>query len=394
MPALAGFWSSPLLSQNTNPFKRKQRLALTQPQMVYIGSVTGKAGEGIYHSTFDPKTGQLTRPTFAAEAHNPSYLASARPGSRQVLYAANEGDEHSSFLSSFLIDPKSGALSPLNRVPCGTGPCYVAVNAAANAAFCANYMGSSVNSFKIGQDGSLSSVVEQVNFRGDEFGHHGPNAARQDAPHPHSANLSPDNRFLIVNDLGNDNIVTFFIHPETARLGPPRLNDCRRPGSGPRHLAFHPNARWAYGVNELTSTVQHYLWNATHGAASGEPEALLTEANDEVSTLDAGYHGANTAAEIVVSPDGNYVLVSNRGENSLVVFRVDATGGGLSLVQRIACGGKIPRQFTLDGSGNWLLCGNSGSNTITVFTRDEASGKLSGPVQTLPIDGPQMILFA
>ena len=383
-----------MFAQSANPFKRKTKSIPAQPQRLYIGSVTGKPGEGIYLAYLNPTTGQLTKPTFAAEAHNPSYLASARPGSRHVLYAANEGDEHNSAISSFLIDPKTSALTGINRVPCGTGPCYVSVDASAKAAFCANYMGSSVDSFKVNTDGSLSPMVEQLNFKLPEFGLHGPNAARQDASHPHSANISPDNRFLIVNDLGNDNIVTLYIHPETAKLGPPRLNECNRRGSGPRHLTFHPNERWAYGVNELTSTVQHYLWNATHGVAGAEPVALLTEAGDEVSTLDAGFHGANTAAEIVVSPDGNYAVVSNRGENSLVVFKIDATSGALSFVQRVSCGGKIPRQFTLDSSGNWLLCGNSGSNSITVFAREEASGKLTGPVQTLAIDGPQMILFA
>ncbi len=392
MPAAAGFWS-PLFGQSTNPFRRKPKNLPAQPQPVYIGSVTGKPGEGIFLAYFNAATGQLSQPKIAAEAHNPSFLATARPGSRHILYAANEGDDHSSFISSFLIDPKTAALTPLNRVPCGVGPCFVSVDATASSAFCANYTGSSVDSFKVNPDGSLSPMVEQLDFRKAEFGHQGPNTARQDASHPHSANISPDNRFLIVNDLGNDNIVTFYIDPQTAKLGPPRLNNCRRKGSGPRHLAFHPNARWVYGVNELTSTVQHYLWNATHGAGSGEPMALLTEAGEELSTVDNAHKGVNTAAEIVVSPDGNYIIVSNRGENSLVVFRIDQTSGALSFAQRIACGGIIPRQFTLDPSGNWLLCGNSGSNTITVFARDEASGKLTGPVQTVAIDVPQMVLF-
>jgi len=394
MPAIAGFWHYSLFAQSINPFKRKIKNVPTQTQPVYIGSVTGKPGEGIYLAYFNPTTGQLTDPTLAAEAHNPSYLTLARLGSRHVLYAANEGDEHSSGVSSYLIDPKTSALTGLNKVPCGTGPCYVSVNASASAAFCANYMGSSVNSFQVKTDGSLSPMVEQLNFKLAEFGHHGPNAARQDASHPHSASISPDNRFLIVNDLGNDNIVTLSIHPDTAKLGPPRLNECKRKGSGPRHLTFHPNKRWAYGVNELTSTVQHYLWNTTDGIAGSGPLALLTWAGDEVSTLAAGFHGMNTAAEILVSPDGQYMVVSNRGENSLVVFKIDTTSGALSFVQRVPCGGKIPRQFTLDSTGNWLLCGNSGSDSITVFAREQASGKLSGPVQTLAINGPQMILFA
>ena len=187
-------------------------------------------------------------------------------GKRQILYAANEGqDEHSSGISSFLIDPGTGSLSPLNKVSAGgTGPCFVSVNGTGSAAFCADYSGSAVASFQVKADGSLTEPVSRLDFRLPAFGHHGPNSARQDAPHPHSANVSPDNRFLVVNDLGNDDIVTFYIKPGTAELGPPQLNACRVPGSGPRHIAFHPNGRWVYGINELASTIQHYLWNATH----------------------------------------------------------------------------------------------------------------------------------
>ena len=339
-------------------------------------------------------TGQLTPPTLAAATHNPSFLASARVGTRHVLYAVNEGDAHTSAIASFLIDPATAALTPLNKVPSGTGPCFVSVDGTASSVFCANYMGSSIDSFRINPDGTLSQAVEHLDFHEKQFGHQGPNKVRQDAPHPHSATISPDNRFLIVNDLGNDKIVTFFIHPETARLGPPQLNECRDPGSGPRHVAFHPNQRWVYGINEIACTIQQYLWNTTHAAGGSQPVALLTEAGQAISTLDPAFHGTNTAAEIVVSPDGNYLIASNRGENSLVVFHIDPIRGTPSVVQRIACGGKTPRQFTLDPSGKWLLCGNSESATVTVFARDESSGRLTGPVQTLPIDNPQMVLFA
>jgi len=377
--------------QNFFSRKRKQPMA---EALVYIGTDTiNSPAKGIYLARFNPATGQLSNPTLAAETVRPSFLASAQAGKRQMLYAANEGqDEKTSGISSFLIDPATGALNSLNKVSAGgSGPCYVSVNATGSAAFCADYAGSAVASFQIRPDGTLTEPVSRLDFRLPAFGHRGPNSARQDASHPHSATLSPDNRFLVVNDLGNDTIVTLYIHPDTAQLGAPQLNPVRVPGSGPRHIAFHPNQRWAYGINELSSTIQHYLWNTTHASA---PVALLTEADAAVSTLDAGFHGANTAAEIALSPEGDFLLCSNRGENSLVVFHIDPATGAPAFVQRISCGGKTPRQFTLDPTGKWLLCGNQDSGSITVFSRNEATGHLTGPVQTLPVEMPQMILFA
>ena len=138
------------------------------------------------------------------------------------------------------------------------------------------------------------------------------------------------------------------------------------------------------------------LWNTTRGdAAHGVPaQALLTGTEHSVSTLDPNYHGTNTAAEIAVAPSGGYVYVSNRGENSIVVFAVDQTSGTLKPVQRISCGGRTPRHFTLDPTGNWLLCGNQDSDSVTVFSRSQGDGRLTGPIQTLTVPSPMYTLFA
>jgi len=395
-PALLALSQARLFGQMSLFSRRKKPQAAALP-LVYIGSVPAASNaQGIYVARFNPATGQLSALTLAAETVRPSFLASARLGKRQLLYAANEGDGAAdSGVSAYTIDPATGALTFLNKATGGgSGPCYVSVDATASAVFTANYGGRSVTTYQVKPDGSLTPPVEKLDFQNPEFGHHGPNAARQDASHPHSATISPDNRFLLVNDLGNDNIVTFFIDPATAKLGPPHLNPNRVPGSGPRHVAFHPNGRWAYGIDELASRIDHYLWNTTHGQGGAAPEALLTNAGNSVSTVDAGFHGENTGAEIAVTPDGKFVVCSNRGENSLVVFALDPVTGAPEFVQRIACGGKTPRQFTLDSTGRWLLCGNQNSASITVFARNESTGTLSGPVQTVAVDVPQMILFA
>ncbi len=236
-------------------------------------------------------------------------------------------------------------------------------------------------------DGSLSEPVERIDYKNAKFGRRGPVAARQEAPHPHSVHVSPDNRFLLVNDLGSDAISVFRIEPG-AKLGEPVLFHTR-PGSGPRHVAFHPNGRWVYSINELDSTIDHFLWTTT--SSRTDPQAMLVNTGQTVKT---GATAKSTgAAEVAISPDGNFLYASNRGEDTLVVFSID-DGGRLTLVERIACGGKTPRHFTLSPDSKWLLCGNQDSATVTVFRRDGATGRLGGPVQSLPLDSVMFTLFA
>ena len=399
LPAATAVLHAPLFAQ-THLFSRKPKpVPVVSHPLVYFGTDTDKPGaKGIYVSRFDSAHGQLTSPILAAPALRPSFLALGplRSG-RRMLYSVNEGgDAKTSMVSAFEMNLTSGALQPLNQVSSGgASPCYLALDGTGHSAYVANYNGGTIGSFIIRPDGTLSPAVERIDFHDEKvFGSHGPVAARQEGPHPHSALISPDNRFLIVNDLGGDAIVTFAIDPNTARLGPPTVTDSRTPGSGPRHLAFHPNGRWAYGIDELSSNIDQYLWNATHATSGAAAIAHLTDTGRSISTLDPSFHGTNTAAEIVVSGNGFFVYASNRGEDSLVVFTVDQKDGALALAQRIACGGKAPRHFTLDPTGRWLLCGNQDSASVTVFARDPGTGRLTGPVQTLPIEAPQFTLFA
>ena len=383
--------------------RRRKAPVPTHLYPVYIGVSTSKgSGKGIYLSTFDTLTGHLSPPILAAETVNPSFFAISSAGaSRRVLYVGNETSDASSSISSFLVDPPAsstpGALHPIGKVSSGfPGPCYVSMDSTGHAVFAANYAGSGVASFRILADGTLSEPVDRIDFKdGAKFGHPGPNHERQDAPHPHSATISADNRFLVVCDLGNDHIVLFTVDPATARLSSsdPFLFSNHRPGSGPRHVAFHPNARWLYAINELDSTIDHYLLTTTHAQQSSQ--ALLVLAGGPVKTIADDFPVAkNTAAEIAISPNGFYLYASNRGEDSLVVLAIDQSSGSLKLIQRISCGGKSPRQFTLDPTGKWLLCGNQDSGTVAVFRRDPATGQLSGPTANLPMDTPLFTLFA
>ena len=216
----------------------------------------------------------------------PSFLALSPPTSSQQrrLYAANEANDASATISGFIINAQTGSLKPINQVSAAAaGPCYVSVDATGEAAFVADYAGSTIATYHIHPDGSLSEPVVHIDYKDRKFGTRGPNAARQDVPHPHSVHLSPDNRFLLVNDLGSDQISVFPVNPAAAELGPPALFSNDRPGSGPRHIAFHPNGRWVYSINELDSTIDHFLWTTTSSLT--DPQGLLVNTGFHIKTI-------------------------------------------------------------------------------------------------------------
>lgn len=378
------------------PLRKKKPVAPPPPLTVYFGTDTTKGvSKGIYQSHFDATKGQLTPPVLAAATVRPSFFAITPAGmSHRSLYAVNAIDDPAATATTFAIDPKTGALHQTGQVSsAGAGPAYIAVDATGHSAFIANYSGASIASYQIQPDGTLSQPVDRIDFKDHKkFGVLGPDSARQDTPHPHCATLSPDNRFLLVCDLGTDHITVFVVHPETGQLSDPHLFTNDHPGSGPRHVAFHPNGRWVYGINEIDSTLDHYLWTATR--FSDVPQGLLVNTNTPVKTIAADFPAdKNTAAELAISPDGLFLYASNRGEDSLVVFSISQKDGKLTFLQRISCGGKTPRHFTLDPTAQWLLCGNQDSASVTIFRRDPATGKLTGPTQTVSLDSPLYTLF-
>ncbi|WP_433983747.1 lactonase family protein [Tunturiibacter empetritectus] len=375
---------------------RKKKVVPPPSIHVFFGTDTNKGvSKGIYRSTFDPALGQLTPPTLIAATVRPSYLAATPPGvGRRSLYAVNAINDPGATVTTFVMDPKDGNLQQTGRVPSGgAGPAYVSVDSTGRAAFVANYFGASIASYRVQPDGTLSQPVECLDFKDHQkFGALGPISARQDNSHPHCVTISPDDRFLLVCDLGTDHIAVFYIHPETGQLSDPHLFTNERPGCGPRHVVFHPNGRWVYCINEIDSSIDRCLWTATR--FSNAPQGLLVNSTFSIKTIAADFPAEkNTAAELTISPDGNFLYASNRGEDSLVVFSI-ARNGDLALLQRIPCGGKTPRHFTLDPTAQWLLCGNQDSANVTVFRRDAATGKLSGPTQTVALDSPLFTLFA
>jgi len=335
--------------------------------IVYAGTYTGQGSEGIYAWRFDPATGSLTPMGLVAKSANPSFLAIA-PGGKH-LYAvgeiANFGGARAGAITAFAIDARTGKLSELNQVSSrGAGPCFVAVDKSNHAVLAANYGSGSVVSFRIEDGGRLSEAVSFVQHTGS-----GENKARQQGPHAHSINVSPDGRFAIAADLGTDELRVYRLNAAAGTLtpqDPPALK--LAPGDGPRHFAFHPNGRVAYVINELHSTITGLHWDASRG---------VLQPFDTVSTLPADFKGDNTTAEVQVHPSGKWVYGSNRGLDSIAVFAVDRSSGKLRLIENVPSGGAMPRNFRMDPTGRWLLAANQRGNNIVVFRIDQKTGRLT-----------------
>lgn len=331
---------------------------------VYVGCYTGPKSKGIQYFKFDAATGQLSDGTLAAEATHPTWLV-VHP-SRKYLYALSEvGGARGGGITAYALDAASGRLSQLNTQSSGgNGPCHLAVDRTGQCLLVANYGGGSVAALPIRTDGSLGEAASFIQHQGASV-----NPQRQKGPHAHSVDVDPANRFVLVCDLGLDKVLTYRLDPARAALTPAEPpHTATAPGAGPRHLAWHPNGRWVYVINELNNTVVQYAYDAQTGALTPR---------QTVPTLPPEFTGQNTTAEIAVHPSGKFVYGSNRGHDSLVVYAVNAETGALTLVQHHPSGGKTPRHFALDPTGRWVLSGNQTSGNLVVLAVDAATGRLS-----------------
>jgi 6-phosphogluconolactonase len=270
----------------------------------------------------------------------------------------------------------------LNRVSSrGPGPCHVAVDKTGKWLFTANYDGGSVASFPIHEDGSLGEASAFFQHAGSSA-----NKERQSGPHAHVVTLSPDNRFALVADLGLDRVLSYRVDSAKGGLAP---NDppfvTLAAGSGPRHVAFRPDAKFVYSLNELLSTVTTFRYDAARGSLK-ESQTL--------STLPKTWSGSNSTAEIVVHPNARFLYVSNRGDDSIVTFRINSGRGTLTWVDRTPTQGKTPRNFAIDPSGTFLLAANQDSGNIVTFRIDSGTGRLTPTGDMLEVPSPVCILFA
>jgi len=352
---------------------------------VYVGTYTGEGSKskGIYAYRFDPETAEITPVGLAAETINPSFLA-VHPNHR-FLYAVNEVPNYkgqkSGAVSAFAIDHATGKLTLLNQVASrGADPCYVTLDKTGKYLLVANYTGGSVAVFPVGEDGRLGEASAFVQHTGQ-----GANPERQEGPHAHSIDLSPDNRFAIVDDLGLDETLVYKFDSAKGLLIPSGPQFGRAdPGAGPRHFAFHPNGKVGYAINEMASSVSVFAFDG----AAGTLRPLQT-----ISTIPKGFAEHNDDAEVEVHPSGKFLYASNRGHDSIAVFAIDPDKRTLSLVEDVPTKGKTPRSFEIDPTGSLLFAENEKSNDIVVFRIDAQTGRLTPTGKMLEVDEPVCVKF-
>ena len=350
---------------------------------VYIGTYTRDSSKGIYAYRFHPADGKLTPIGLVAETTNPSFLA-IHPNGRS-LYAVNEVDtlngEKAGGVSAFRIDPRNGKLIFLNTVSSkGAGPCHLLVDKTGKNLLVANYGSGSVAAFPVKNDGSLGEASAFVQHKGSSV-----NKQRQEGPHAHSVNLSADNRFLIVTDLGLDQALVYRFNAAKGSLTPNDPPFAKlKPGAGPRHFAFDPKDKHAYVINEIQSTVTAFSYDRGRGAF----QELQT-----VSTLPKDFSGQNSTAEIAVDRKGKFLYGSNRGHNSIAVFAIDPGKGTLTPVEQTPTEGKVPRNFAIDPTGAYLFAANQNSGDVVLFRIDSNTGRLTPTGEKMEVSSPVCVVF-
>ena len=362
------------------------RLSAGAPQgregnLVYIGSTAKNPGDGIYVARWIGSSGTLSEPRLAFEAISPSFLALSRKPGPRLLFAGHQAAPKTGGLSAFHIEP-SGDLKLVNTVTiAGADFVHILLDHSERCVIAANYGAGTVLTARIAPDGRLSEFVSKIQLTG-----HGPIASRQTAPHAHGVAVSPNNRFVYICDLGTDRILIYTLDPKTAELTPAQpAFFTMPPGSGPRHLTFHPNQRWAYSVNELDSTLTLFTWDQATGALT-----LV----DAVPTLVAGADvSKNRAGEIAFDAAGRFLYSCNRGGVEELLTYAIGPNGHLALAGRVPTGDKEARHFTLAPGDAYLLVARQFGNDVAVFARDRQSGLLTPTDARYPVNGASCVLF-
>ena len=336
---------------------------------LYVGTYTSGQSEGIYIYKMDQLTGALKR-TGSIRSENPSFLTI--DPARRFLYAVNETPTGA--VSAFRIDPATRQLTSINQQPSeGADPCFVMVDQRGKSLLLANYTGGNVAVLPIKTDGSLGAAIDVKQHEGS-----GPREQQKSA-HAHSIKLDRANRFAVSADLGSDKVMIYRFDPLTRKLAPAQQPSATlHPGAGPRHLAFHPNGKYLYVINELDSSLTSFKYDALQGT--------LTPF-ESVSTLPRDFSGKSYCADVHVSKSGRFLYGSNRGHNSIVVFAIDPQTARLNLVEHVSTEGKWPRNFTIDPSGRFLLVANQHTDNVVVFRIDAQTGRLTptGTVEQIPV---------
>jgi 6-phosphogluconolactonase len=348
---------------------------------LYAGTYSTGGSRGVYAFRFETASGKIVPAGVAAVTPNPSFLL-AHPN-HKLLFAVNEDGSQTApgSVTSFSIDSKNGRLRQLSQVSSrGGAPCHLALDRSAKWLAVANYASGSVAVLPVGADGKLGEAADFVQQRGASA-----NFARQAGPHAHAVLFSPDNRFLLVADLGADLIFIYRFDAASGRIAPNDPPSAEVPlGAGVRHMVFHPNGKVLYAINELGSSVTAFLYDAQRGAL----QDLRT-----VSTLPAGFKGKNAAAEIAIDASGAHVYASNRGHNSLALLAVDPVLFTLTPMEFPSIMGQTPRHFALDPEGRNVVVACQDSGLLLVFRIHPVTGQIQPRTRTAKVPNPACVAF-
>ncbi|GAB3246946.1 lactonase family protein [Larkinella harenae] len=348
--------------------------AQSPKEIIYVGTYSTRGSEGIYVLEFDRARGSLSQIQTVSNAKSPSFLAIHPSGN--YLYSVNEAAANSGGVSSYSIEPKTGKLTMMNQQSShGRGPCHIAVDQTGKLAFVSNYGGGTFTVLPIQNDGKLGLATDTLKYEGK-----GTNAQRQEKPHIHSATVSPNNRFVYVCDLGTDRVYIYEFDKASGKVKPAATPYASvSPGSGPRHIALHPNGKFLYLVEELTSSVATFAIDSKTGA--------LKLLQDNVKTLPADFTDKNTSADIHTDPSGKFLYHSNRGHNSLAILSI-AKDGKVSLIDQQSTEGKTPRNFLVDPKGEYVFTANQDTDNIVVYKLDGKTGKLTPTGTQVKVPAP------
>jgi 6-phosphogluconolactonase (cycloisomerase 2 family) len=346
--------------------------------LLFVGSFTDKKpGEGIHVYEFDTETGKSTLKHTIDSITNTSFQRLSPNG--EYLYSVVDSQmKYNGKVAAFKVDVPNKKIDLLNIQDCGgLNPAHLAIDSSGNYLVNSNYSDGSLSLFKINTDGSLSENSQVLQFKDSSI-----IKSRQRASHMHSANFSPDNNYVFAHDLGADKIRGFELVKKQGKVSLENPKEIKtKPGSGPRHFAFHPNGKFGYLVNELSGKIDAYTYS--NGNLGFIEDYLTYQQKQDIYRT----------ADIHISPDGKFLYASNRGpeEDTIVIFSVDENSGKLQLVGHQSTYGEHPRNFGIDPSGNFLLVANMYTNAVVVFKRDLVSGKLTKLPFDISVKNPSSI---
>ncbi|MBO1512505.1 lactonase family protein [Metabacillus sp. BG109] len=339
----------------------------------YIGTYTKGESKGVYSFTLDTEASQLGDVKAVAELDNPTYVNVSNDN--KTLYAVvKEGNEGG--VASYTINTQTGELSKVNsQVSEGASPCHVSVNSENRQVVTANYHKGTIESYLVDEDGTVNPAVSNMEHTGK-----GPHE-RQEKPHTHFSGFTPDEKYVIAVDLGIDKVITY--KNENGKLEEAH-SLLVKAGSGPRHITFHPNGKFAYVMTELSNEVITLSYNAETG--------IFTELQ-YIPTIPADFTDNSQGSAIHISSDGRFVYAGNRGHDSIAVFSVNQENGELTFVEYTSTEGNWPRDFVLDPSESFIVASNQESSNLVLFSRDKETGKLTLIQSDVSVPEPVCVKF-